>query len=210
VSKIFPGVDMKEKNIFLIILGVIVLLIVGGCGIFVGSYNRLVSMEEAVKAQWAQVENVYQRRADLVPNLVETVKAYAKHEKETFQLVVEARSKIGSIKLDPGFVNDQNKLAQFQKLQGELSSALSKLIAVAENYPQLKANENFLTLQSQLEGTENRITVERMRYNEKAQAFNASIRRFPNNIIANLFGFREKAYFQAEEGANKAPKVKFD
>lgn len=201
---------MDIKKIGWIVIGVILLIIVGGCSIFVGTYNRLVSLEESVKAQWSQVENVYQRRADLIPNLVEVVKGYAKHEKETLQAIVEARSKVGSIKVDSSLINDPQKLRKFQQIQGELSGALSKLLAVVENYPQLKANENFLTLQSQLEGTENRIAVERRRYNEIARSFNSFRRRFPNNIIANMFGFNEKAYFEAEEGAEKAPRVKFD
>ncbi len=193
-----------------IVIGVIILFLLGGCGIFVGSYNRLVTLDEQVKAQWSQVENVYQRRADLIPNLVESVKGFAKHEKETFQAITEARSKIGSMKLDSSVVNDPKKFAEFQRVQGELSGALSRLMVVVENYPQLKANENFLNLQSQLEGTENRIAVERKRYNDLAQEFNSFRRRFPSNIIANMFGFSEKAYFKAEEGAEKAPKVKFD
>ncbi|MCX7820763.1 MAG: LemA family protein [Brevinematales bacterium] len=193
-----------------IFIAIIVVLVLGGCSIFMGGYNRLVTLEEQVKAQWSQVENVYQRRADLIPNLVETVKGYAKHERETLQAIVEARSRVGSIKLDSSVVNDSKKLAEFQRAQGELSGALSRLMVVVENYPQLKANENFLNLQSQLEGTENRIAVERKRYNELVQEFNSLRRRIPTNIIASLFGFSEKAYFKAEEGAEKAPKVKFE
>ncbi|MGC8764672.1 MAG: LemA family protein [Brevinematia bacterium] len=199
----------STKNL-LIILGIVLLIIIGGCSVFVGNYNRLVSLEEAVKSQWSQVENVYQRRADLIPNLVETVKGYAKHERQTFEAIVEARSKATSVKVDSSIVNDSRRLAEFQKMQGELSGALSRLLAIVENYPQLKANENFLSLQSQLEGTENRIAVERKRYNDVAMEFNALRRRFPSNIIANMFGFKEKAYFKAEEGAEKPPKVNFD
>ncbi len=200
---------MKFSKVW-IVLGIIALFVVGGCSIMMGGYNRLVTLEEQVKAQWSQVENVYQRRADLIPNLVETVKGYAKHERETLQAVIEARSKIGTIKFDPSVVNDSKKLAEFQRAQGELSSALSRLMVVVENYPQLKANENFLNLQSQLEGTENRIAVERKRYNDLVQEFNSLRRRIPTNIIAALFGFSEKAYFKAEEGAEKAPKIKFE
>ncbi len=198
-----------NKNL-IITLGVVLLIFIGGCSIFVGNYNKLVSLEEGVKSQWSQVENVYQRRADLIPNLVETVKGYAKHERQTLEAVVEARSKATSIKLDSSIVNDSKKLAEFQKAQGELSGALSRLLVVVENYPQLKANENFLALQSQLEGTENRIAVERKRYNDLAREFNTLRRRFPSNIIARIFGFSEKAYFQAEAGAEKAPEVKFE
>ncbi len=198
-----------NKNL-IITLGVVLLIFIGGCSIFVGNYNKLVSLEEGVKSQWSQVENVYQRRADLIPNLVETVKGYAKHERQTLEAVVEARSKATSIKLDSSIVNDSKKLAEFQKAQGELSGALSRLLVVVENYPQLKANENFLALQSQLEGTENRIAVERKRYNDLAREFNSLRRRFPSNIIARMFGFSEKAYFQAEAGAEKAPEVKFE
>ncbi len=193
-----------------IFIGVLVLLIIGGCNLFMQGYNRLVTLEEQVKAQWSQVENVYQRRADLIPNLVETVKGYAKHERETLQAIVEARSKVGSIRFDSSVVNDSKKLAEFQRAQGELSSALSRLMVIVENYPQLKANENFLNLQSQLEGTENRIAVERKRFNDLVQEFNSLRRRIPTNIIAKIFGFSEKAYFKAEEGAEKAPKVKFE
>lgn len=174
-----------------------------------GTYNRLVTAEEAVKSGWSQVENVYQRRLDLIYNLVETVKGYAAHESETLQNVIEARSKASQITVTPEVLNDPNTFALFQKSQGELSSALSRLMVVVEQYPNLKANENFLALQSQLEGTENRIAVERMRFNETAQAFNTLRRRFPTVFLANMMGFKEKAYFQAESGADKAPKVKF-
>ncbi len=194
----------------LIILGVIIIL--GGFVYCVGpgNYNKLVNMDEGVKSAWAQVENVYQRRADLIPNLVETVKGYAKHESETLQAVVDARSRVGSIKIDQSIINNPEAFKKYQAAQGELSGALSRLLVVTENYPNLKANENFLDLQSQLEGTENRITVERMRYNEAAQQYNAFRRSFPAMFIANMGGFQEKAYFQAEEGAKTAPKVKFE
>jgi LemA protein len=179
----------------------------------ISSYNTLVSLDQAVQAQWAQVQNVYQRRADLIPNLVETVKGAANFEKETFTAVTEARARVGQISPETikGAVNDPAAFERFQKVQDGLSSALSRLMVVAENYPELKANQNFRDLQAQLEGSENRITVERMRFNEAAQAFNTKRQSFPTVIIANFFGdrFKEKAYFKAQEGADVAPKVKF-
>jgi len=168
----------------------------------------MVTLEEGVDAAWSQVENVYQRRADLIPNLVATVKGYAEHEQETFTAVTEARSKVGSINME-GLTNNPAALQQFQQAQGQLSSALSRLMVVVERYPELKANQNFLDLQTQLEGTENRIAVERNRYNKSAQAFNTIIRRFPGSVYAGLFGFQRKAYFEAESGAETAPKVEF-
>ncbi|PJA54937.1 MAG: LemA family protein, partial [Candidatus Marinimicrobia bacterium CG_4_9_14_3_um_filter_48_9] len=164
--------------------------------------------EEAVKTAWSQVENVYQRRADLIPNLVATVKGYAEHEQETFIAVTEARSKVNNINLE-GITNSQEALQNFQNAQGALSGALSKLMVVMERYPELKANQNFLDLQSQLESTENRISIERRRFNEAAQSFNTLIRRFPNSIYAGMFGFSAKAYFAAQAGAETAPKVEF-
>jgi LemA protein len=199
----------KGLKIVLIIVGILVLLGIWISSTIGGTYNSLVRMDESVKSAWSQVQNVYQRRADLIPNLVETVKGYAKHEKETLLAVVEARSKVGSMKIDQSVINNPKAFKQFQSMQGELSSALSRLMVVVEQYPQLKANENFLNLQTQLEGTENRITVERMRYNEAAQEYNTKRRMFPNNVIASLFNFQEKAYFEAEAGAEKAPKVSF-
>lgn len=197
---------MKKGLItILVIVGV---LLMGGL-IFSSTYNRLVTSEEGVTAAWSQVENVYQRRLDLIPNLVATVKGYASHENQTLVAVIEARSKISQMKIGSDVVNNPQALAQFQQNQGALSSALSRLMVVSEQYPDLKANEGFLALQSQLEGTENRITVERMRFNEAAQAFNTMRRTFPTVIIANLMGFGEKAYFKADEGASKAPEVKF-
>jgi LemA protein len=172
------------------------------------SYNKMVKQEEGVTSAWSQVENVYQRRADLIPNLVATVKGYAAHERETLEGVVNARAKATSITVDPKNLSAE-KLAEFQQAQGALSSALGKLLMIQEQYPDLKANQNFLELQSQLEGTENRITVERQKFNETAQAFNTSIRLFPRNIIAGMFGFERKAYFEAQEGAETAPKVEF-
>ena len=174
----------------------------------VSGYNGMVSMDEVVQGKWANVETQYQRRADLIPNLVSTVKGYATHEKSTLENVVKARSEATSVKIDPTNLTPE-KLAEYQKAQGNVSAALGKLLMVAENYPQLKANENFLELQSQLEGTENRITVARKDFNDAAKDYNISIRRFPKNILAGLFGFDKKAYFEAESGAEKAPEVKF-
>lgn len=171
-------------------------------------YNAFIAGEEDVESSWAQVENQYQRRADLVPNLVATVKGYAAHEQQTLEGVVEARAKATQITIDPATATSE-QLAAFQAAQGELSQALGRLLAVAENYPDLKANENFRDLQAQLEGTENRITIARQMFNETAKAYNKTIRRFPNNILAGIFGFEKKPYFEAEEGAAKAPKVEF-
>jgi LemA protein len=173
----------------------------------VASYNRLVNLEEAVKSAWGQVENVYQRRADLIPNLVETVKGARDFEKETLTAVVEARAKVGQVNF--GKVPDARQMQQFQSAQDGLSSALSRLLVVVERYPELKATQNFRDLQVQLEGTENRIAVERRRFNLAAQAFNAARRRFPTVFIASLFGFGEKPYFQAAPGSEKPPQVKF-
>ncbi|MFO1519316.1 MAG: LemA family protein [bacterium] len=177
----------------------------------VSARNNLVTQEEGVKEKWSQVENVYQRRLDLIPNLVNTVKGYAAHEKETLEGVVEARAKATQISGDAlkNVINDPQAFQKFQESQSGLSSALSKLMVVVEKYPDLKANQNFLQLQSQLEGTENRIAVERMRYNEAAKEFNVSVRRFPAALVASIFGFKEKAYFQADAAASKAPEVKF-
>jgi LemA protein len=193
--------------------GLIVLLVVAAVvlGIFFwfqGNYNRMVKMDEGVQAAWSQVENVYQRRADLIPNLVATVKGYAEHEQQTLEGVVSARSKATQITVDPENLTSE-QLAKYQKAQGELGAALGKLLAITENYPNLKANENFLSLQSQLEGTENRIAVERNKYNEAARSYNTTIRQFPKNIVASMFGFEKKPYFEASEGAKEAPKVEF-
>lgn len=171
-------------------------------------YNAFIASEEEVESSWAQVENQYQRRADLVPNLVATVKGYAAHEQQTLEGVVEARAKATQITIDPATATPE-QLAAYQTAQGELSQALGRLLAVAENYPDLKANQNFRDLQAQLEGTENRITIARQMFNETAKAYNKTIRRFPNNILAGIFGFEKKPYFEAEEGASKAPKVEF-
>ena len=168
----------------------------------------MVNSQENVKSQWGNVENQYQRRADLIPNLVETVKGYATHEKSTFEEVISARAKATQITVDPTNLTPE-KLQEFQAAQGQLSSALGRLIAVAENYPDLKANQNFLELQAQLEGTENRISVERNKFNEMAKEYDVAIRRFPKNIIAGIFNFNNIPYFAAEKGAEKAPSVKF-
>lgn len=191
---------------------VLIVLVVGGA--FAGTYNRLVSLDQAVQAQWAQVENVYQRRADLIPNLVQTVKGVANFEKSTYIAVAQARAKVGQVQVATNGQNlttDQQSLARFQAAQDSLSSALSRLLVVVERYPELKANENFLELQSQLEGTENRIAVERRRYNDVAQQFNTTRQSFPTVVYAGFFGdrFKSKAYFQAQPGAETAPKVQF-
>lgn len=172
------------------------------------SYNGLVKADEQVKSAWSQVENVYQRRADLIPNLVATVKGYADHESETLESVVEARSKATRVSIDPENL-DPDRIAEFQEAQGELSQALGRLIMLQENYPDLKANQNFRDLQAQLEGTENRISTERMKFNETARSYNTMVRSFPKNIIASMFGFDTKGYFEASEGAETAPKVEF-
>ena len=195
---------MKKNTTLIVVLAVVAVLALW----VTKAYNGMVTMEEQVETSWAQVENQYQRRMDLIPNLVSTVKGYASHEKETFESVIAARAKATQITIDPSNATPEQLLA-FQKAQGELGQALGRLMAVAESYPELKANENFLQLQSQLEGTENRIAVARDEFNETARLFNTEIRRFPKNIIANIFGFEKKPYFEAEEGANKAPKVEF-
>jgi LemA protein len=195
--------------IFLAILGAVVILGLLVVGWLTGMYNSLVKLDESVSQSWAQVQNQYQRRLDLIPNLVETVKGYATHEKDVFTEVAEARASVGKLVVTPEVLNNPQTFQKFQQAQGELSSALSRLLAVAENYPQLKANENFLQLQNQLEGTENRITTERRRFNEVVQEYNVRVRTFPTSIFAGMFGFGQKQYFQAEPGAEKAPKVKF-
>jgi len=201
----------KKKIGLLGCLGVVVILVIIVALSGIGTYNSLNKLDQAVKSQWAQVENQYQRRVDLVPNLVETVKGAAAFEKDTFTAVTEARAKVGQTKLDVNNLNNPEAFAKFQQAQDGLSSALSRLMVVVEKYPELKATENFRTLQSQLEGTENRITVERMRFNEAAQAFNTKRMSFPTVLIAGLFGsrFAEKPYFKAQAGAETAPKVKF-
>jgi len=191
-----------------IALGAVVLAVLLAYGWVKGTYNGLVAAEEQVAKAWADVESSYQRRADLIPNLVETVKGYAAHEKDVLTQVTEARSRVGQIRVDARGLTP-GALEQFRKAQQGLSGALSRLLAVAERYPDLKASQNFLDLQTQLEGTENRINVARTRYNEAARAYNTRIRSFPANLFARAFGFEPKPYFQAEEGAQTAPKVKF-
>jgi LemA protein len=191
------------KNLKLGFVAVIVAVLFSSCG-----YNKMVSMDEQVTSQWAQVQNVYQRRADLIPNLVNTVKGYAEHEKETLEGVIEARSKATSVNIDPTKLTPE-AIQQFNQAQEGLSSALSRLMVVVERYPDLKANQNFLDLQAQLEGTENRITVERQKFNETTQQYNAYIRKFPQVIYSGWFGFEKKSYFEAQPGAEKAPEVKF-
>jgi len=174
-----------------------------------GTYNGLVKEQQNVNQQWAQVENVYQRRSDLIPNLVATVKGYASHERETLEAVTASRAQVGSIKVTPETLNNPAEFQKYQQAQAGLSSALSRLLVVVERYPDLKANQNFLELQSQLEGTENRITVERMRFNQAAQSYNTKVMQFPGNLFARMFGFKEKAYFQSAPGSEKAPVVDF-
>lgn len=190
----------------LVALIILVAVLIGG-----GSYNRLVSLSQNVDKQWAQVQNVYQRRADLVPNLVATVSGAANFEKSTLTEITQARASVGQIKVDPNSApNDPAKLAEFEKAQGALSSALSRLLVVIERYPDLKATANFRDLQAQLEGTENRISVERGRFNETVQAYNTAIKSFPNLLFAGWLGFKAKPYFAAAEGAETPPKVQFD
>jgi len=197
---------MKKKTIIIIVVIAVVVLAIYGW--IKGSYNGMVSKQESVEAQWAQVENVYQRRADLIPNLVATVKGYAEHEQSTLTDVINARAKATSITIDPTDLGPED-LAKFQAAQDELSGALSRLLVSVEQYPDLKANQNFLELQSQLEGTENRITVERQKFNDRAREYNQYIRMFPRNIIANMFDFEKVGYFKAMAGSEVAPKVEF-
>jgi LemA protein len=192
---------MKRK--ILLALTVTAEIFLSGCG-----YNKMVDMEEQVASQWSQVENVYQRRADLIPNLVNTVKGYASHEQETLTSVIEARAKATSVNVNPDNLSAQS-LEQFNQAQEGLSSALNRLMVVVERYPDLKANQNFLDLQAQLEGTENRIAVERRKFNEVTQVYNAYIRKFPQLIYAGWFGFEKKDYFEAQQGAGQAPEVQF-
>lgn len=196
---------MKKGLIAIIVIGAILL---GGFIWVKNTYNQMVVSDENVQAAWSQVENVYQRRADLIPNLVSTVKGYAAHESETLEGVVNARAKATQVTVDAENLTPE-QLQKFNEAQGELSSALGRLLAVTEAYPDLKANENFLELQAQLEGTENRIATERMKFNETAKEYNTLIRKFPKNIIASVFGFEKKPYFEAQEGADKAPAVQF-
>ncbi len=193
---------MKKSTIIIIVVAVIA--VIWG----ISGYNGLVSMDEGVQTKWADVETQYQRRADLIPNLVNTVKGYAAHESETLQAVVEARAKATSMNIDPSNMSAE-QIANFQKAQDGVSSALSRLLVTVEKYPDLKANENFKELQVQLEGTENRISVARRDYNESARKYNTTLRSFPKNILAGMFGFEKKAYFEAQEGSEQALTVQF-
>jgi LemA protein len=199
----------KTLMIVLGVVGVILLLVFIVIGWGVGIYNGFVGRDEAVKSAWGQVENQYQRRADLIPNIVETVRGYAKHEKETLEGVINARAKATQVTVSPGVYKDPKAFEQFQATQDQFGQAIGRLMVVVEKYPDLKANENFLTLQSQLEGTENRIAVERKRFNDVVQDYNTAIRRYPGAMIANFAGFREAYYFKAQAGSDQAPKVKF-
>jgi len=192
----------------ILIIGVIVVIGIIIYRMFVGGYNNMVQKEEQTTSAWAQVENVYQRRADLIPNLVNTVKGYADFEQETLTRVIEARAKATSITVDPKNLTPE-KLQEFQAAQGELSNALGRLLVSVERYPDLKANQNFLDLQSQLEGTENRITVERQKFNTVVQDYITYLRRFPTNTLAGMYGFERKGYFEAKEGAEEVPTVQF-
>lgn len=191
------------KRLIVFVMGVFMTLSFSSCG-----YNTLVNLEENVKGKWAQVENAYQRRADLVPNLVNTVKGAANFEQETLTQVIEARAQATAITVDPENLTPE-AIAQFQQSQDALSQSLGRLLVSVERYPELKANQNFLELQAQLEGTENRISTERRAFNEATQEYNSAVRRFPNNIMAGMFGFEQKGYFTAEAGANQAPEVQF-
>ncbi len=201
----------KGIKTLLIVVAVIAVIGFGMYSFFAGNYNTMVAMDEGVKSQWGQVENVYQRRMDLIPNLVATVKGYAEQEKEVFTNIAEARSKAGGVmNITDEVLNNPESFSRFQKAQSELGGALQRLLVITENYPDLKANANFMALQDQLEGTENRITVERGRFNEVVRPYNIFIKQFPRSIIANMSGFREKAYFTASEGAETAPVVSFE
>ncbi|MBI4535054.1 MAG: LemA family protein [Ignavibacteriae bacterium] len=193
----------------LVIVGVLAVCIIGVFLWGMGIYNSLVSLDEQVSSSWSQVESQYQRRADLIPNLVNTVKGFAAQEREVLLGVTEARAKVSQVTVTKDVLDDPATFSRFQAAQDQFSSAISRLLAVAENYPILKSNENFLALQTQIEGTENRIAVERRRFNEVVQQFNTAIRRFPAAFIANMSGFREKQYFKAREGAEATPEVKF-
>ena len=196
---------MNKKTVVLIAVAVVLL----GSFVWVkNAYNNLVISDENTQSAWSQVENVYQRRADLIPNLVATVKGYAAHESETLQSVVAARAKATQVTIDPSSLSSED-IAKYNQAQGELSNALGRLLLIQENYPDLKANQNFRDLQAQLEGTENRIATERMKFDQTVQSYNTAIRRFPSNIIASMFGFEKKGYFEANPGSENAPKVEF-
>ncbi|MBQ5642864.1 MAG: LemA family protein [Bacteroidaceae bacterium] len=194
---------MKKSSVIIVLIVAAIVVVWGITG-----YNGLVSMDEGVQTKWADVETQYQRRADLIPTLVNTVKGYAAHESETLQAVVEARAKATSVNIDPSNMSAE-QIANFQKAQDGVSSALGRLLVTVEKYPDLKANENFKELQAQLEGTENRISVARRDYNEAARKYNTTLRSFPKNILAGMFGFEKKSYFEAQEGSEQAPTVQF-
>ena len=196
--------DFLKKHKTLVIIAVLAIIALWG----ITGYNGLVGMDEGVQTKWADVETQYQRRADLIPNLVNTVKGYAAHESETLQAVVEARAKATSVNIDPTNITAE-QMANFQKAQDGVSSALGRLLVTVEKYPELKANENFRELQAQLEGTENRISVARRDFNEAARKYNTTLRSFPKNILAGMFGFEKKSYFEAHEGSDQAPTVQF-
>ena len=198
----YKFITMKKSTIIIIVVAVVAIIWA------VTSYNGLVKMDEGVGTAWSNVENQYQRRADLIPNLVNTVKGYASHEKETLDAVVTARTRATQMTVSADDLTPE-KLQAYQNAQGEVGAALGRLLAITENYPDLKANQNFLELQAQLEGTENRISVERRNFNEAAKSYNTAIRTFPRNLLAGMFGFEKRPYFEAEEGASKAPEVKF-
>jgi LemA protein len=193
----------------LIVIGVIVLIVVLGFATLFGVYNGFVAADQAVSEKWAQVQNVYQRRADLIPNLVETVKGFAAQEKTVLEEVTQARASAGSIKATPELLNDPAAFKKFQDAQNQLGGALSRLLVTVERYPELKSNQNFLALQSQLEGTENRITVERQRFNEAVRDYNTKVKLMPWAVVARLAGFKEKAFFESAPGSETVPKVKF-
>ena len=193
----------------LIVLGVIALILIIGVASLVGVYNGFVAADQAVSEKWAQVQNVYQRRADLIPNLVETVKGFAAQEKSVLEAVTQARASASGIKATPELLNDPAAFKKFQDAQNQLGGALSRLLVTVERYPELKSNQNFLALQSQLEGTENRITVERQRFNEAVREYNTKIKLMPGALVARVMGFKEKAFFESTPGSETAPKVKF-
>ena len=199
-----------RKFIIGTIITVAIVIVIAGFTVM-GQYNNMVSLDEQVKTKWSQVENVYQRRYDLIPNLVKTVQAYAAHEKELFQTVTEARAKAGGVlNISEEILNNPETFRKFQEVQGELSQVLQRMMVVVEQYPNVKADQNFLALQAQLEGSENRIAVERKRFNEAVNQYNAYIKKFPQVVVAGMFGFKEKAYFKAEKGAENAPEVNFE
>lgn len=198
---------MKNKKTLIVVI-IVAVVVIALFSWVKGMYNGMIDKEESVSSQWAQVENVYQRRTDLIPNLVATVKGYAEHEQQVLTDVVAARSKATSVNLNADNMTEEN-LKAFQAAQDQLSGALSRLLVTVEKYPDLKANQNFMELQAQLEGTENRISVERQKFNDAVKNFNKTIRKFPANIFANMFGFEKKAYFEAVAGAEVAPKVEF-